>query len=695
MVIAQLSPQAVAEAGVDVGIEELCQEFEPCREYFIRNHPDYEKKLYGGPSLRKGVAYQISADRDVPEPYTSSMAKGAYYSVIICEDGEYATNDNRTVAPYCQMGARPLGHGTDQAKAHVMKSTDYVKEDVKQLNFNATTGKATTQANISTFDVPATECSVRSSNAPDIFYHGYLRTVDGVRLYDVPGIHLITKDSCGNPIPAPVSDGYAKFYQDYLWDNFDWTEGASALFGRAVLAVPVWLKSGHPSVYKCIITKETNCAKDVEGMPGDQVKYSLNSADVDKLKPVSDYWLVDTLPSQVNFKGFACENLPNKADGTSGSWDGYQENDPATFECVWEYNATKHEVRWHVPKQMAKDPAPVYTAVISATIKPDLKDNGNEADAQVWNYIRVDWPSLCDTGDYDEKLACVPTPGCLNDDGTIKTDCAPPHQDICYPDRGYDHCDDTQTKEPCYQPDNTNGSDRTICDVVIRLLPKPSIWKTVDKTEAKPGGILTYTLHVTNKDAARSTRPFKLIDQLPDGVTYQTAKLNQNNSGVLSYDKKTKSLLWQVPVMKPNTNWTVTLTVKIDKDFEGELTNYIRTICEDGSDSCAPVSPKGGGDCKPTGYDHCDEDKSIELCYNPENKDSGLLACDVTTAVLPDEVNKPDKPKSPVPPISAVPDLPPTGITVSLILLFAALLLLGYALRRRALARPNRKIHKG
>ncbi|MDR2082438.1 MAG: hypothetical protein LBP35_02235 [Candidatus Ancillula trichonymphae] len=66
-------------------------------------------------------------------------------------------------------------------------------------------------------EVPLPTCPSKSSNAPDIFYHS--TSTDGFgRLF------IMTTDSCGNPVPANVSDGYWKFYDNYMWDNFNWTQ---------------------------------------------------------------------------------------------------------------------------------------------------------------------------------------------------------------------------------------------------------------------------------------------------------------------------------------------------------------------------------------------------------------------------------------------------------------------------------------
>lgn len=49
------------------------------KAYFDSHHPSYEASLYAGPAFKRGVLYKISADKDVPDPYRSSMSKGTYF----------------------------------------------------------------------------------------------------------------------------------------------------------------------------------------------------------------------------------------------------------------------------------------------------------------------------------------------------------------------------------------------------------------------------------------------------------------------------------------------------------------------------------------------------------------------------------------------------------------------------------------
>jgi hypothetical protein len=89
--------KAALESGITQdNTKSKCEANDKCKAYFDSHHPSYEASLCAGPAFKRGVLHKISADKDV-DPYRSSMSKGAYFTVIVCDFGEKAYNGG--VAP--------------------------------------------------------------------------------------------------------------------------------------------------------------------------------------------------------------------------------------------------------------------------------------------------------------------------------------------------------------------------------------------------------------------------------------------------------------------------------------------------------------------------------------------------------------------------------------------------------------------
>jgi uncharacterized repeat protein (TIGR01451 family) len=97
------------------------------------------------------------------------------------------------------------------------------------------------------------------------------------------------------------------------------------------------------------------------------------------------------------------------------------------------------------------------------------------------------------------------------------------------------------------------------------------------------GGVLTYTLTVTNMQPVSATHGLLLTDTLPTGTTFLTATLpHTNNGGVVT---------WTHPSLEPNTSWQVELVVQISPTAQGTLFNGIYGVISEEATTPARGGP--------------------------------------------------------------------------------------------------------
>jgi uncharacterized repeat protein (TIGR01451 family) len=122
------------------------------------------------------------------------------------------------------------------------------------------------------------------------------------------------------------------------------------------------------------------------------------------------------------------------------------------------------------------------------------------------------------------------------------------------------------------QPDpNPNNNISTVTDTIVGATPKADlkVTKTVDKSSAKPGDTLIYTLTYKNlgPDVATSA---SLIDTLPSLVTYQSSTIN----GVEANPTQNgQTLIFNLGDVAINSQVEIKISVKVNFNASGALSN--------------------------------------------------------------------------------------------------------------------------
>lgn len=140
--------------------------------------------------------------------------------------------------------------------------------------------------------------------------------------------------------------------------------------------------------------------------------------------------------------------------------------------------------------------------------------------------------------------------------------------------------------------------------VIGRLLPLLVQDKTVDEDTARPGDTRTFTLDVRNRGEGEAAAGGRVVDRLPDGVTFVDA----TGGGV--HDPAERTITWSdLPLLAPGAVWSAEVTVTIDSGvWDAELSNRMRLSppdddpvevanpCDDDPDwSCAEIrTPRAG-----------------------------------------------------------------------------------------------------
>ena len=447
-----LAEKAVTQVEDDNGIgfwASMCQSAaNQCEALFETVHPNFAEKLYGAASFVKGTVYQVKIHPETlarlhSNGYTTSLSGTSYYSVVVCPTGQYASNVNGT-APHCIAGTRPQAQAVAEGLVKAFGSLD---EGLRALVDRTTrpmgsAGFAPLAAGITPYEGVIGSCTQTSANSPDIFFHQSAS--------DVSGVLLFTTDSCGNPIPAtiPAQFKFLKVYQEYLWDNFNWTEGASALFGRAVLAVPVYRIPNAPNIWKTILDPTTGQEiKSNEVNVGDEMTYRIHMQAPEEDDAIGTT-IIDALPPQVDFISY------EQPTGTFDDPDTGQPRQEPVGDVT--YDAGSRTLYWIVPG-MGQTPHTVPKGVDwYLTVKVRVNSTA-AANADIENRIRhTVRPGVCEVDPSTGNINCDSGPDwrCLPNDPA----CEPQHVDLCY------------------QPDLSDGGltppeDPYACKVTSKLKP--------------------------------------------------------------------------------------------------------------------------------------------------------------------------------------------------------------------------------
>ena len=124
---------------------------------------------------------------------------------------------------------------------------------------------------------------------------------------------------------------------------------------------------------------------------------------------------------------------------------------------------------------------------------------------------------------------------------------------------------------------------------------RPSIEKTADKSSAKVGDKITYTLTLSNSETA--TVPVEnavVTDVLPAGLTFEYGSVMLDGSGTsdFTYDENTRLLTVNVGSIAPDTSRTVAFVVTVNADAYNTTIQNLATLT---SDNTEPVQDKDNG----------------------------------------------------------------------------------------------------
>lgn len=124
---------------------------------------------------------------------------------------------------------------------------------------------------------------------------------------------------------------------------------------------------------------------------------------------------------------------------------------------------------------------------------------------------------------------------------------------------------------------------------------RPNIEKTADKSSAKVGDKITYTLTLSNSETA--TVPVQnavVSDVIPAGLTFEYGSVMLDGSGTsdFTYDENTRLLTVNVGSIAPDTSRTVSFVATVNEDAYNTTIQNLATLT---SDNTEPVQDKDDG----------------------------------------------------------------------------------------------------
>lgn len=122
--------------------------------------------------------------------------------------------------------------------------------------------------------------------------------------------------------------------------------------------------------------------------------------------------------------------------------------------------------------------------------------------------------------------------------------------------------------------DITSGNFGTAYAEVYSL-KNLTIKKTVDKSTAKPGDTLTYTVEVTNNTDTDLDEVY-VEDSLPSTLAYTGSTLVDGATGTLSHDSQLGTVTAKVTGLKKGAAAKYTVTAKVNADASGEISSLAK-----------------------------------------------------------------------------------------------------------------------
>ena len=176
---------------------------------------------------------------------------------------------------------------------------------------------------------------------------------------------------------------------------------------------------------------------------------------------------------------------------------------------------------------------------------------------------------------------------------------------------------------------------------------RPSIEKTADKSSAKVGDKITYTLTLSNSETA--TVPVQnavVSDVIPVGLTFEYGSVMLDGSGTsdFTYDENTRLLTVNVGSIAPDSSRTVTFVVTVNADAYNTTIQNLATLT---SDNTEPVQDKDDGVVVADGMTDLSINKSVNkssarvgdtLTYTVEVSNGTGAEVNIRDAVMQDTI---------------------------------------------------------
>ena len=176
---------------------------------------------------------------------------------------------------------------------------------------------------------------------------------------------------------------------------------------------------------------------------------------------------------------------------------------------------------------------------------------------------------------------------------------------------------------------------------------RPSIEKTADKSSAKVGDKITYTLTLSNTETA--TVPVEnavVTDVIPSGLTFEygSVMLDGSTTSNFTYDENTRLLTVNVGSIEPDASRTVTFVATVNEDAYNTTIQNLATLT---SDNTEPVQDKDDGVVVTDGMTDLSINKSVNkssarvgdtLTYTVEVSNGAGAEVNIRDAVIQDTI---------------------------------------------------------
>ena len=176
---------------------------------------------------------------------------------------------------------------------------------------------------------------------------------------------------------------------------------------------------------------------------------------------------------------------------------------------------------------------------------------------------------------------------------------------------------------------------------------RPNIEKRSDKSSAKVGDKITYTLTLSNSETA--TVPVEnaaVTDVIPAGLTFEYGSVMLDGSGTsdFTYDENTRLLTVNVGSIEPDTSRTVSFVATVNEDAYNTTIQNLATLT---SDNTEPVQDKDDGVVVADGMTDLSINKSVDkssarvgdtLTYTVEVSNGVGAEVNIRDAVMQDTI---------------------------------------------------------